>query len=634
MQNSLLRGAPMHIVERMIPLDEWYRAQGYDDQSRDAAIYYLAVERSIAPTGWTYALPQDGRYDPNSELPYEDWEEDIPLEPEAVKWALNSLQNPANKLLLGFNRLKKSPDDHGKTAVEEIGSLATGLFASYNALSPQEKRRFQFLGTYNASGLGDVIILSLHEQLRERQLIADTFDTAVIPTINIVPPVTVGESIYNLSISDLGTISYFSNVTQMIPLKQGVDDQEMFNRISFYLLSILARETAFKLDSTYNFDGAWFKKDVIENISVLRPYPELVVLLVHFSQKLKRRPNVAYSLVPTLGPIDQEKTKKLGTLIANNWSGVIWTRLHLWIDHAEINLQPRNLTFDNMVAVYSVGATWYKFTPDLQTYLYPKQADVVNQFWNTYGQSIEMLQKLALFYQQWLVLYNREISKDNALLQLRSRGVCEQFVGQLADRRTLERLRQPLWELEQTALSYGDVPLRFLLNHERPILSGQGISALRQYQSDIRTYSLHGLRSSLWWFDVLRAWWNHVCQDVLEERLEQIIQRSDSSDEDSLEMEIEKISQQEKIDDVVATALIAFAQKTGFFKKRRAGLDAIRKARMSKSMRQEAERRFKLISENSNAIFELDRLDRQIRAGQLPVQYAQTEIEDLINRYK
>lgn len=249
----------------------------------------------------------------------------------------------------------------------------------------------------------------------------------------------------------------------------------------------------------------------------------------------------------------------------DDWASKQWAR-------APINPTAPYIAAD-LVAFYAVAGHAYRFAPGLLLYLYPEAEPVVMSFWSEYGEAISFLQDLTLaFYTWWNALPNwrkqhpsywygtNPNESDEAVAFARMSGmvdaestaslstesVCENLASRMVDETTFNRLRQQLRRLQDTAV-VENVPLSFIFATDPPVIPSyqsevnvsltpsqssafqyaQTLSGLKQlviYSGQVIFRAKSKLRSSLWWFDSLRLWWDSICKSALDFRLQQVIQ--------------------------------------------------------------------------------------------------------------
>jgi hypothetical protein len=623
MQQIILTPPPF-LKDALTPISEWIKQQQISDTLKDWPLFYLGLQRSMAPKSWKIGIATAGFYDPQRPLPTAPLE-NIPYDLTAVSWALNNLQKPKADIAL-INSIRVAVEVFKWTGapLSYFELLLVGLYQYPKFTNGELKQQLHGLLTHaNTPSLGRVLLYGFPSPLLPRPAVV-----SFVPT-SLVAPAGVGSDypLNNLLLSDIGQLAIDSIVPLMRPLERQIAqgsakyNQMMFGHVSRFLANLLRdRGTAANIPpDSYrlsNQDFFWNTPEVMQavkdSLSLFQSYSDLVRLLITFGHPIRQRPIALMAILARLPLWNAQNYQWLKSQIADKWSGTVWTGI-LPIEHSisPHAVSRRQLSYSNLVAIYSVAAQWYKFEPQLQLYLYPEQGEIIENFWDSYGESIMVLQELAAGYRVWL--QSKSTANPASLQELSN--VCPSLVGRLADSDNVDRLRRQLLELQQNAEVTG-VPLRFLFDTSMPQIS------LDDFDAQVSKAGLAGLRSSLWWFDVLRLWWDSFCQQSLGERLGEIVQSN-----------YEFGGREYQINSVVGEALIAFAQKFGPQRKRRAGLAVIKKSNLSESMKNEATLRFDTIIDNADAVNQLHLFDSQVRGGQLPIELARSDLEDLIKQY-
>lgn len=580
---------PLDLEKTIIPIDVWLTKKGVPYPVAGRVLIHLAIDRALAPKSWRIGRPPEGGYNTlQDKLPSFPLE-DVPYSLESVKWALDVLAKPGsgraflNDVRTTGNIIRQYEGEPWAFLLR----LPLELFQYPTYVDQTKKLEFDnYLANASAPELGTAILLAIN--VPDRAL-PDTLLTSVTSQPNAIATL---RSVFNLAFFTLRD-------AEIAP------EQSELSKISNCLFSILQIRGAVHLPEE-NFIELWLdplrfwrrtpvRQIVQDNLAVLQPYSELVYL---FTQKTMNAKTILSDILPQLPPVDLQKVAWLDRQFSDVWASDVWTGRG---DKQFINP-------DSLHSIYAVAGSWYRFEPQLQLYLYPDQAEIIGNFWEKYGESIQVLQDLADAHRDW----NKHQNTQN---------ICPNLMGRLGDNENIERLRKPLFELQQTIVVQ-DVPLRFLFDTQRPVLRNDLPSEeamLADYDSKL--VEPH-LRSSLWWFDTLRVWWDVVCKDYLHQKLGEIIQ-IDSGLE----------GQEQQINNVVSEALIHYTQKSRPLRKRLNGMKVINSSKLSTWMKQEAKRRFDAILANSEAVSEIQQLDTMVQTGQLPASFARSDLEDLIQRF-
>lgn len=582
---------PFDLEKAIIPIDKWLTERGVPYYEAGRVLVYLAVDRALAPKSWRIGRPPPEGYDTRREKLPSFPLEDVPYSLESVKWAIGVLAKPGSGRAF-LNDVRATSYLIRQYESEPWGfllRLPIELFQYPLYVDQTKKLEFDnYLATATAPELGTAILLAINVPNR---VLPATLLTSSDSELNAN---TTLRSIFNLALFTLRDAEIAPEESELSKISNCI-----FSRLQIRGTVHLPQDNLLELwlDPVRFWRRPPVKQMVRDNLAILWPYSELVYL---FNQKAMNAKTVLSEILSELPPVDLQKVAWLDRQFANLWASDVWVGRG---DKQFINME-------SLDAIYAVAGAWYRFEPQLQLYLYPDQAEIIGNFWEKYGESIQVLQDLADAHRDW----DRNRNKQD---------ICPNLVGRLGDKENIERLRKPLFELQEKVIVQG-VPLRFLFDTRIPQLRNDLPSEkamLADY--DTKLVDTH-LRSSLWWFDALLLWWDVVCKDYLHQKLGEIIQMDSGLE-----------GQEQQINNVVSEALIHYTQKSrvGPLRKRLNGMKVINSSNLSAWMKKEAKQRFDAILADPVAVNEIQQLDTLVQTGQLPANFARSDLEDLIQRF-
>lgn len=629
----------MQVPPDLEPFYQWYKAIGYEETRIRWTLFYLNLLKAMAPKKWPYAEPAGGSFNTEFQLPSADDDDNPPqfnYSIDKIKWVLRQLDNQPGNVLYAVKDPILMEWQEESTPLEKLSLIVTQMYEYPYFVSSQERPDFDaLLKSAKLPKLGQILLMAVNP---------DPSIPIIAPKVFEVPSHLVRSPTQSVSLEDVIKIAYYNRIPYLDRLQNSLSVPNTLHLISRFLLNIVHDKSSvikqgYAWNTAISSDQRWQQvAPLINDSSIFESYSDLVHLFLAIFKALGyqeiwifRETEKYLSKVATqIPPPNDSNIRWLHTQIKSPWAGILWTGFDSWEYHLSEAEPKRFVTLQNLKAFYSVGAQWYRFEPQLQLYLYPEQTDVITQFYDRYGESINALQELAISYQQWLnrmtpaAPSSRESIQDNFKAMS---NICNLFGNRLSSVDNLNRLRQPLVELEQTAI-IDNVPLSVLLENQIiQVPSGSSTDALFNHSSMLRQQN-GLLHSSRWWFDVLVNWWDSLCQDVLGAQLGMIV-------ESDLPKDV--VSREEQINSAVAEALIHSAQTSGgSSRKRQAGINRLHQAGTSftKQMITQAKQRFNSILSTSDAMNQIDMLDNQVKLGLLPPSIARIELDDIVRKYQ
>jgi hypothetical protein len=595
-----MSGLPAELKAAIDPIKAWMEARRIDPLEREQILYFLSIQRALAPKTWKIGTPPvAGVYDADRKSLPVFPVEDIPYSLASIQWAIQQLNSEQRDLRDSFKTTQKRlPSQYGLQSTSEVlASFPVELFRYDEFVTAEEKAELdKYLLNTASPAFGRAL---LGRSARERN-----------PNLQIVPsPLSISPISSSLSFKDIIDIWSFSQVPTMQPLTQSLHGLANVSRSLAAILKFRGQNVPdIDFNDSWNAYG-WFWKQpqieeaLMENVAIFQPYSDLVHLY-----NVDQAFSPFSSIVSQLPPANEKTTDWLIRQFRDKWAGDIW------LGYGDSFFA----TTEALEAIYSIGCQWYSFEPQLHLYLFPEQGQVIGEFWDKYGDAILVLQELAQAYQNWTEKDQEDRTK-----------VCGNIINRFGSSQNVDRLRSLLWQLEQHA-AVESVPLRFLFDTRLPVMKNEMIAGavsfehgiLLDYEIQVKRMSDKSMRSSLWWFDTLRVWWDVVCKDYLSEKMKEIIQFNSPLE-----------SQEQQINEAVSQGLIVGIGEKRLPGKRRVGLKLINSTSLSSWKKQEAKKRLEAILATPAAVNQIELLDVMVRDYQITPEVARLDLEELINRF-